>query len=241
MASGGTQYFVPSFLPDGSRIAYSSARKAANQRDLFWKAAGGTGAEELVLADSDDKAVEDWSPDGKFLFYSLASHDFFALPVTGDRKPFPVLKAEFRQDHGRVSPDGNWIAYVARESGRDEVFVQHFPPSGGKWQISSTGATEPSWRRDGKELYFVSGSKFKAVEVKPPARTSKRASPRNSLKCRSTPPPAAAATWQRPTAGASCSLRSQNASAPSSWSRTGSPRLGTDVGGLINSDLQISR
>jgi hypothetical protein len=44
--------------------------------------------------------------------------------------------------------------------------VQSFPPSGGKWQISNTGALEPSWRRDGKELYFVSGSKFKAVEVK---------------------------------------------------------------------------
>lgn len=156
----------PVWSPDGSRIAYSSAQKASGLRDLFWKAAGGAGAEELVLENSDNKALEDWSPDGKLLLYNIASQSIAAVPVSGDRKQFPVLKAEFRQDHARVSPDGHWIAYVSRESGRDEIFVQNFPPSGGKWQISNTGATEPSWRRDGKELYFVSGAKFEAVEVK---------------------------------------------------------------------------
>jgi serine/threonine protein kinase len=156
----------PVWSPDGSRIAYSSARKAPGLRDLFWKAAGGAGAEELVLENGDNKALEDWSPDGKLLLFNVSSQSIAAVPVSGDRKPFLVLKAEFKQDHGRVSPDGHWIAYVSRESGRDEIFVQNFPPSGGKWQISNTGATEPSWRRDGKEIYFVSGSKFKAVEVK---------------------------------------------------------------------------
>ncbi len=69
-----------------------------------------------------------------------------------------MLKSESRQDHGRVSADGHRI-------GRNEIFVQSFPPSGGKWQISNTGGNEPFWRRDGKELYFISGSKLKAVEV----------------------------------------------------------------------------
>jgi serine/threonine protein kinase/Tol biopolymer transport system component len=156
----------PLWSPDGSRIAYSSERKARNLRDLFWMAAGGAGTEELVLENGDNKALEDWSPDGKLLLFNVSSSYIAAVPVTGDRKPFPVLKAEFRQDHARVSPDGRWIAYVSRESGKDEIFVQNFPPSGGKWQISNTGGTEPSWRRDGKELYFVSGSKFEAVDVR---------------------------------------------------------------------------
>ena len=47
-----------------------------------------------------------------------------------------------------------------------EVFVQSFPPAGGKWQISNSGGTEPSWRHDGKELYFLNGTKLEAVEVK---------------------------------------------------------------------------
>jgi Tol biopolymer transport system component len=169
----------PLWSPDGSRIAYSSARKSANLRDLFWKPAGGAGAEEVVLENGDNKALEDWSPDGKLLLYNVASQHIAAVPVSGDRKQFPVLKTEFKQDHARVSPDGRWIAYVSRESGKDEVFVQNFPPSGGKWQVSNNGGTEPSWRRDGKELYFVSGSKFKAVDIKASGSTFEAGIPKD--------------------------------------------------------------
>ena len=28
--------------------------------------------------------------------------------------------------------------------------------SGGKWQVSSTGGSVPRWRRDGKELFYIS-------------------------------------------------------------------------------------
>jgi eukaryotic-like serine/threonine-protein kinase len=156
----------PVWSPDGSRIAFSSARLGPAHRAIYWKAAGGAAAEELLLEDAGNNAVEDWSPDGKLLLFNERSHDIDALPVSGDRKPYPVLKAAFAQDHARLSPDGRWIAYVSQESGRREVFVQSFPPAGGKWQISTSGGTEPSWRRDGKELYFLSGSKLKAVDVK---------------------------------------------------------------------------
>jgi serine/threonine protein kinase len=169
----------PLWSPDGSRIAYSSTRKAQSLRDLFWKPAGGAGAEEAVLEDGDNKALEDWSPDGKLLLYNVSSNYIAAVPVSGDRKPFPVLKAEFKQDHARVSPDGRWIAYVSRESGKDEIFVQNFPPSGGKWQISNNGGTEPSWRRDGKELYFLSGSKLKAVDIKASGSTFEAGIPKD--------------------------------------------------------------
>jgi eukaryotic-like serine/threonine-protein kinase len=46
------------------------------------------------------------------------------------------------------------------------VYVQSFPSSGGKWQISLGGGTNPQWRRDGKELYYWAGNKLMAVEVK---------------------------------------------------------------------------
>jgi Tol biopolymer transport system component len=156
----------PVWSPDGSRIAFSSARRGPNLRDIYWKSAGGASAEELLLEDAENKAVEDWSPDGKLLLFNTASREIDAVPVSGDRKPYPVLKASFAQDHGKLSPDGRWIAYVSTESGRREVFVQSFPPAGGKWQISNGGGTEPSWRGDGKEIYFLSGSKFEAVDVK---------------------------------------------------------------------------
>jgi len=153
----------PVWSPDGSRIAFSSDRRG--NRDLYWKAASGAGADELLLESAEPKALEDWSADGKLLLFNLNNKEMHAVPVIGDRKPYPVLKAPFTQLQGRLSPDGRWIAYASRESGRLDVFVQNFPPSGGKWQISTNGGVEPTWRRDGKELYFLNGTKLNAVDV----------------------------------------------------------------------------
>jgi hypothetical protein len=59
-----------------------------------------------------------------------------------------------------LSPNGKWIAYVSTESGRSNVYVQPFdagsPPGPGKWQISVGGGSQPAWRADGKELFYLS-------------------------------------------------------------------------------------
>src|SRR5262249_15416912 len=70
-------------------------------------------------------------------------------------KPQPYLAASINEREGRISPDGHWVAYTSDESGRNEVFVQSFPTPGSKKRISTNGGTTPMWRRDGRELYFV--------------------------------------------------------------------------------------
>jgi hypothetical protein len=75
------------------------------------------------------------------------------LPLDS-RQPHDLLRTRFAEDHGQVSPDGKWLAYQSNESGRYDVYVQAFPPSGGKWQISSSGGSEPKRRGDGKELFY---------------------------------------------------------------------------------------
>jgi eukaryotic-like serine/threonine-protein kinase len=47
---------------------------------------------------------------------------------------------------------------VSDESGANQVYVQSFPPSGGKWQISTSGGVQPRWRRDSRELFFMGGA-----------------------------------------------------------------------------------
>ena len=87
--------------------------------------------------------------------------------MSGDRKPFPYLQTEFDERHGRFSPDGRWVAYTSNESGRDEVYVQSFPLSGAKFQISAGGGMEPQWRKDGTELFYISEERMlMAVPVK---------------------------------------------------------------------------
>ena len=126
---------LPVFSPGGNQIAFLRGN------DLYVKAATGTGAEEMVQKGA--AGPTDWSPDGKFLLYRNNTWDIWALPMTGERKPFVVLGEKFNENRAKFSPDGHWILYSSNETGREEIYVQAFPPSGGKWQISETAEATP--------------------------------------------------------------------------------------------------
>jgi eukaryotic-like serine/threonine-protein kinase len=45
-----------------------------------------------------------------------------------------------------ISPDGRWLAYQSKESGRDEIYVRPFPNvDAGRVLISTGGGTRPAW------------------------------------------------------------------------------------------------
>jgi len=100
-----------------------------------------------------------WSPDGQFLLYGTQDpnnqSDLWALPMTGERKPFPVVQTRFDDVQGQFSPDGRWLAYASNQSGRYEIYIRTFPDPGGQWQVSSEGGIYPRWRADGQELFYV--------------------------------------------------------------------------------------
>jgi len=166
----------PVWSPDGSRIAYAANRKGRHelyQHELYQKVATGAGQEELLLESAANKRPTDWSRDGRLLLYGAVDPktrwDLWVLPMSGDagaRKPAPYLQTEFDESQGRFSPDGRWVAYVSNESGIQQVYVQPFPASGAKVQISTGGGFEPKWRADGQELFFVTlDRKLMAVTV----------------------------------------------------------------------------
>jgi Tol biopolymer transport system component len=111
--------------------------------------------------------AEDWSRDGRWIAYNHAENRNDIWTLSHDtRKAQPFLATPFGENHARFSPDGRWIAYQSNENGRSEVYIRPFPAApGGKWQISTAGGTEPCWRADGRELFFLPADSQKLMAV----------------------------------------------------------------------------
>jgi serine/threonine protein kinase/Tol biopolymer transport system component len=164
----------PLWSPDGTRIVFSSLREPPVQ--LYELNANGPGTEKLLLKTNFPKNASGWSSDGRLLFYDTMNPqtggDIWALPLIGKREPYPVVRTSADEHYGTPSPDGRWLAYISNESGAYEVYVEAFPATGLKRQVSTLGGFEPHWRSDGKELFYRAPNQtLMAVGVKSNATT----------------------------------------------------------------------
>jgi Tol biopolymer transport system component len=165
----------PLWSPDGTRLLFSAAR--ANSGDVYSKPAEPGTPDELVLASSPTKRPVSWSSDGRMVLLQVResgrSEDLWALPMQGDRKPFPLIQTAATEMDGRFSPDNRWIAYSSDEPRPWSVFVERMPTEG-KLVSAEAGQRErvlvgtgvsPSWRSDGRELYYVESGQLMAATV----------------------------------------------------------------------------
>jgi serine/threonine protein kinase/Tol biopolymer transport system component len=150
--------------PDGKEIAF--CRPSDGIAQIYVKSTDGAGAERRLSTSQFFQMPMDWSLDGAFLLYAESKSkaweeekgDLWALPLVGERKPFPVAQNVFIASRSaRFSPNGRFVAYSSEESGRFELFVQTFPRPTRRWQVSTDSGSHPRWRHDGKELFYVSG------------------------------------------------------------------------------------
>ncbi len=160
----------PVWSPDGKKIAYSSSPDSVY--NIYEKDIDGNTKPKLLFKNSFvTKAPIDWSSDGKYILVGVAApgtgRDIWAIPMFGDKKPFPYLQTKFTETPGSFSPDGKWVVYFSNETGRMEVYIQSFPDPGKKYVVSTRGGVYPKWGKDGKELFYISANGYMtAVEIK---------------------------------------------------------------------------
>ena len=157
---GESDDWLPIWSRDGERVLFGSYRNGP--LDLYQRPATGAAPETVVLASEVQKDPSDWSRDGATLLINESTaerlSDVVAVSIpTGARTVVAATGAMERS--ARFSPDDRWVAYASNESGQAQVYVQPFPPTGAKWQISTDGGTEPKWSGDGRELYYFSGGR----------------------------------------------------------------------------------
>jgi Tol biopolymer transport system component len=158
-------YRAATWSPNGREIAFSSIRTGLWQ--IYRKDLTSGQPEEQLTTGPEHKIFPEWSHDGRYLLFiqiaTTTSEDIWALPLEGDRRPFPVLQTPAIDTNPALSPDGRWLAYESSQSGRPEVYVTRFPASRNaiaaaapRWQVSTLGGSRPRWSSDGRALFYVS-------------------------------------------------------------------------------------
>jgi Tol biopolymer transport system component len=154
----GTEIF-PVWSPDGLRLAYGSG--SLNERRLSIAAADGTGVLQELPCPGAYCEPTDWSPDGRYLIVNtrLALNgprgDVWSVPLETGGAAEAILSGPFPKYDARISPDGQWLAYVSEENGQPEVSVRATSGLPRRLVVSNKGGSQPVWRGDGHELLYV--------------------------------------------------------------------------------------
>jgi dipeptidyl aminopeptidase/acylaminoacyl peptidase len=147
------------FSPDGTHVivnAFSPERSG-----LFESPASSVTPRETVVNDPSGAWPVSWSPDGRFVLFVTSSprtsNDIWVVSLDGNRTPTPFQRTEASENWAAFSPDGRWVAFSSTiNSDIPEVYVARFPTPGQAWRISADGGTQARWRRDGREIVYLS-------------------------------------------------------------------------------------
>ena len=164
----------PLWTPDGAAVTFVSNADDVTRFDLYVRSVD-LSAEAQRLLETPSQAEQpglyfsvpgSWSPDGQTLLYTASvpgNRDIWRLPVGGEPEAF--LDTQFNERGPRLSPNGNWLAYVSNQAGEDRIQVTAFPDGGQVFPVSTGPGTEAVWSRDGTELFYRNGNQLWVVEV----------------------------------------------------------------------------
>ena len=147
------------FSPDGQRVMVNAF--GPGRSGLFTSPSASATPRETVVEDPGGAWPVSWSPDGRSVLFVTNSprtgNDIWVVSLSGDRTPRAFLRSEASENWAAFSPDGRWVAFSSTAgSGVPEVYVTRFPMPGEARRVSANGGTQARWRRDGKEIFYLS-------------------------------------------------------------------------------------
>ena len=177
LTSGSGVAFTPVWSPDSDGILFA---KGTEQVMSLQRQPLNAHASLNVLESEGPKFLSDWSSDGRFVSYFTPWPEWKKLNLffadiarpAGKENPRRAWPSDYSEAGGSFSPSAGaraprWVAYTSDETGRDEVYVRSFPAGDQKWLVSTAGGWQPHWRRDGKELFYITlDGTLMAVDVK---------------------------------------------------------------------------
>ena len=162
----------PAWTPDGTRVAFASARADKSTLNLWWQRADGTDAARRLTDSPNPQKPGSWHQSGRVLAFeeqtAQTGSDVMLLSIESADSATPgtvtpLLATPAVEREPSFSPDGRWLAYSSDESGRGEVYVRPFPGPGASVRISAEGGGTPTWSRTRREIYHGSNGRIMAV------------------------------------------------------------------------------
>jgi Tol biopolymer transport system component len=150
----GAINWAPMWTPDGQRLVFivsSPDRPDA----VFWRRADGGGEAEHLI---DTRAAEGWVGGGaQMRFLTLKGNRDYGISLFDMKTRAVTHLVDWpgsAQHSSNMSPDGKWMTYASNETGRYEVWMEPFPRSGARLQLTRDGGSHPMWAPDGRSLFF---------------------------------------------------------------------------------------
>jgi len=170
LTSGPEEELSPVWTHDGQRLIFSSTREGV--ANIFWQAADGSGTLERLTTSPNQQYPSSISRNGELIFQESVPKtgaDLMLLTMPGTDRAARVtafLQTSYREATAEISPDGHWLAYQSNESNQNEIYVRPFPMRGERrWPVSVGGGVKPLWARDGRELFYLTGTSLMSVRV----------------------------------------------------------------------------
>jgi Tol biopolymer transport system component len=163
---GDFQDVDPRWIFDSGRVIFGSTRDP--HRSPYQVKIPRSEPELIHSFDVASFSLDDVSPDDQYIIYHDAGcSNLWRYNLSGEEEPEKITDYQTGSvDQAQFSPDGRWIAYHTDESNRDEIKVISFPKKGELKSVSVEGGRQPTWGKNGKELYFLSlDGKLMVVDI----------------------------------------------------------------------------